>query len=121
MNTKKSYIIEAIVFIVIAAGFLGWGIFNLVIDYNNQQNIEITVEEKIVKDGRCFIIDTNDTVYVVKDLLFAWKWNSEDIFARLEEGGVYKVRTSGTKMRFPFIKNFPNINEIEEIISEPAS
>ncbi|MDR0367474.1 MAG: hypothetical protein LBH41_02765 [Rickettsiales bacterium] len=85
----------------------------------------IHVSEKSVKvetslvfsGGRHYVGMAGRSVYMVftrdgrafknKDSLAFWKWNSDEIQAKLKNGGVYYVKTAG--LRVPFLGLHRNI------------
>ncbi len=103
---------------------LGIGIIALLIllsctacvGYMNEQTIECTVKDKWVKNYSSdseYLVSCDDTVYKISDLMFKGKFNSSDIYARLEIGKRYKMKITG--YRLPYFSEYQNINEIEEI------
>ena len=85
-----------------------------VIAYTNNQNIQITVKDKYIKnaksDGKYLIVDTENNTYEITDLFFKGKFNSTDIYNQLEEGNTYEIEISG--YRIPIFSMYPNINKI---------
>ncbi len=86
------------------------------VGYMNEQTIECTVKDKWVKNYSSdseYLVSCDDTVYKISDLLFKGKFNSSDIYAKLEIGKKYKIKVTG--YRLPYFSEYQNINEIEEI------
>ena len=54
----------------------------------------------------------NNNSYEVTDLLLRFKFNSTDIYNKLEKNHKYKIEISG--FRIPFLSSYPNINKVEE-------
>lgn len=106
--------IELIIFIIMILFWIGLPIFNTIINYSNEKVVEITVKDKYVKgqEGRYFIVDTDNNTYIISDLLFKNKFNSSDLYSKLEIGTKYKVETTG--MRIHFLSKYQNINKIIE-------
>lgn len=106
--------IELIIFIIIILLWIGLAIFETTINYCNEKVIEITIKDKYVKgqEGRYFIVDTDNNTYIISDLLFKNKFNSSDLYSKLEIGNKYKVETTG--MRIHFLSKYQNINKIIE-------
>ena len=84
------------------------------LEYVDEQEIELTVNDKYVKgqEGTYFVIDNNDNAYVIQDLFFKGKFNSTDIYNKLKIGNTYKVKISGIRNRL--LSRYRNINEILE-------
>lgn len=91
-------------------------VYTEVIEYGNNQTIEITIKDKFIKNGgdsgNYLIVDTNNNTYQITDLMFKGKFNSTDIYNALEIGKTYKVETSGKRIHF--FSMYPNINKIIE-------
>lgn len=106
--------IELIIFIIIILLWIGLAIFETTINYCNEKVIEITIKDKYVKgqEGRYFIVDTDNNTYIIADLLFKNKFNSSDLYSKLEIGNKYKVETTG--IRIQFLSKYQNINKIIE-------
>lgn len=83
------------------------------LDYSNNIETTITVKDKYVKgqEGLYIVVDTNNNVYKIKDLLFIGKFNSSDIYNRVEIGKTYTITTSG--YRIHILSDYPNINKIQ--------
>lgn len=115
MNNKRgsaeivALIIGIIIIVIIA-------VIGINFTYGNEQNIEITVKDKYIKrysdNDTYMIVDTNDNAYKITDMLFLGKFDSTDIYNKLEIGGTYKIKTTG--YRNNFLSEYPNINEIEK-------
>lgn len=84
--------------------------------YTNNREVEITVKDKYIKNGKnngkYLVVDKEDNTYEITDMFFKWKFDSTDIYNRLEIGKTYKVKISGYRIRFLSI--YPNINKILE-------
>ena len=58
-------------------------------------------------------------VYESRDSLYQGKWDSADVYGRLQPGKSYRVHVCG--LRWPFFSMFPNIVRVhEEVASPPA-
>lgn len=113
---------EIIVCVIIGAIIIGLiiGLFawNYKITYGNVQNLEITVKDKYIKrsgseEDKYLIVDTDGNTYQITDLDFKGKWNSTDLYNKLEIGKTYKIETSG--IRSGFMSLYPNINKIKTV------
>lgn len=101
----------------IVLGMIGIIWWNWQITYGNIQSIEITVKDKYVKrsgseEDKYLVVDSEGNAYEITDLTFIGKWNSTDLYNKLEIGKTYKIETSG--IRNGFLSMYPNINKIEE-------
>lgn len=101
----------------IVLGMIGIIWWNWQITYGNIQSIEITVKDKYVKrsgseEDKYLVVDSEGNTYEITDLTFIGKWNSTDLYNKLEIGKTYKIETSG--IRNGFLSMYPNINKIEE-------
>lgn len=115
MNNKKgsaeiiALLIGIIIIVIIAVVSINY-------TYGNKQDLEITVKDKYIKryddSDTYMIVDTNGNAYKIKDMLFIGKFDSTDIYNKLEIGGTYKIKTTG--YRNNFLSEYPNINEIEK-------
>lgn len=76
----------------------------------------ILVKDKWVKrvnDRDLYLVGTENEVFKIEDNLFVGKFNSADIYNKIEIGKKYKIKTTGT--RSSFMSWYRNINKIEEI------
>lgn len=115
MNNKKgsaeiiALLIGIIIIVIIAVVSINY-------TYGNEQNLEITVKDKYIKryddSDTYMIVDTNGNAYKIKDMLFIGKFDSTDIYNKLEIGGTYKIKTTGHRNKF--LSGYPNINEVEK-------
>ena len=83
--------------------------------YTNPATFEITVAEKHpeIKNNQTFyvVLDSDGNAYKIDDLLLLGKFNSTDLYAKLEVGKAYRIETTGYRIRF--LSEYPNINKIE--------
>ncbi len=109
---KKITLILLVVSIVL--GFLKLA----TIEYSNKETIQIEIKDKYIKrqgsgnktSDIYMIVDTNNNTYQITDLLFIGKFNSTDIYNRLDIGQVYTVEVTG--IRNNFLSWYRNINKI---------
>lgn len=123
LKSEKGYI-ETIIGFIVGAIILGLIIgavyWNWKITYGNTQTIEITVKDKYIKrsgdsssNDKYLVVDTENNTYQITDLTFLGKWNSTDLYNKLDVNKKYKITTSG--IRNQFLSMYPNINKIENI------
>lgn len=107
----------AIFIAIIFTGIIICGCWKLTtIEYQNPQTITCEIKEKWVKrngSNDLYLVKCDNTVYKVSDLLFKGKFNSSDIYAALETGKKYEIKTTGYRIKF--LSNYQNINEYKEV------
>lgn len=89
----------------------------------NRREVISTVTGKEVKnksDNSKYLIYTKDengeiAVFEITDTLFAWQFNSSDIYAGIEVGKTYKFNIGGSRNKF--FSWYPNIYTYEEEIN----
>lgn len=122
MKIEKGSIRDAFVVIVtlllIIIG-IGSPIFLTVQEYTNEQEIEIIVKDKYIKNGngknsssKYLVVDTDKNTYQITDLFFKGKFNSTDLYNQLEINKKYKIETTGKRIQF--FSMYQNINKIKE-------
>lgn len=114
MNTSDKIIVVIAIVLII---FMGIGVTKLAtIEYSNKETIQIEVKDKYIKrsgdNDSYMVVDTNNNTYEITDLLFIGKFNSTDIYNRLDIGQVYIVEVTG--VRNNFMSWYRNINKIIE-------
>ena len=83
---------------------------------NQQDRICTVIDKEAVKsgDGNQYRVYTQECqTLVVEDSLSQGRWNSADVYARIEPGERYEFRTGG--YRNGFFSMFPNILEVNEV------
>ena len=107
----------ATLFIIGVVGIIIWCCGKLItIEYQNPQTITCEVKEKWVKrngERDLYLIKCDNTVYKISDLLFKGKFNSSDIYASLEVGKTYEIKTTGYRIKF--LSDYQNINKYKEV------
>ena len=110
---KKGFtMVEFLVVAVIAIILISIPI-SCVASKSNQEDVNITVKEKIVKNtskSSKYLIFTNGEVFENTDDIVFLKYNSSDIQSQLEVGKSYNVRVAG--FRVPFLSWYRNIIKI---------
>lgn len=111
---------KKLLIVIIALPFI---IFTTTIEYQNKQTYYCEVKDKWIKQDNNsenskdkYMIQCDDKVYEITDLFFKFKFNSSDIYAKLEKNKKYKITTTG--YRIPFLSWYQNINEVEELKGE---
>lgn len=88
------------------------------IEYSNKEVIAIEIKDKYIKrqgNGDTardvyMVVDTDNNTYKISDLFFIGKFNSTDIYNKLEIGQAYLVEVTG--VRNNFFSWYRNINKI---------
>lgn len=57
--------------------------------------------------------ESEQMVFEITDSLFAWRWDSSDLYAAIEPGKIYRMTVGGS--RVPIFSWYPNIYEADEI------
>lgn len=107
-----------LIFLVVALLFIGgisFEVYNLV----HKNSVTFTVKDKLAKmdcteNSGCkskYLIFTSEGVYEDTDSLFFFKFNSSDLYNKLEEGKTYNCKTYG--FRIPFFSRYPNLVNCE--------
>jgi hypothetical protein len=73
--------------------------------------LTIAVQEKWVKyhgdDAKYLVSDVQGEVFQITDSWLYWRWNSSDLYAKLQPGMICKVETQG--WRLGFMSDYRNI------------
>lgn len=95
----------------IAVPLIAYPVFH----YVTQDHATFTVDkaERVV-DGNSsrYLIFTENETFENTDSIAFFKFNSSDIYGRIDEGKTYKAKVSGT--RVPFLSWYRSIIEIQE-------
>ena len=108
MNNKGS--IGVIVSILIAIAVIGGSV---ILAYSTVDNETITIKDKErIQDGTSsyYLIFTDDEVFKNVDTMFFWKFDSSDVYNKLEVGKTYNVEVNW--FRIPFLSAYRNILQI---------
>lgn len=104
-----------LIIIVLIVGVLV-PIIGIICSYSNDREVILTVKDKYIKNGgktgKYLVVDENNNTYEITDMLFKGKFNSTDLYNKLEINRTYKVKVTGCRINI--ISMYPNINEILE-------
>ena len=107
-NGVKIVAIIAVVLLVVGGGFF------LLSGFNKTSDVTFRVTDKQImnscNNGKCdhqYMIYTDHGVYKDTDSFFHWKFNSSDVFAKLEVGKTYTCKVYG--IRNHFTSDYKNI------------
>lgn len=110
-NKDNIKIVFGIITGIVLIGLL---VFVVLKDYQNEEMIKCTIEDKWIKrNGKddIYLVQCDNEVYQITDLMFKGKFDSSDIYANLKVGNTYKITTTG--YRFEYLSMYKNINEYE--------
>jgi hypothetical protein len=104
-----------IVILIVIVLFIGFG-WSCVANGNEEIHTNVTVDSKErVCDGKntCkYLVFTDKGTYEVTDSVLRGRWNSSDVYGRLNEGQTYTFKVTGFRM--PFFSSYQNIIEVTE-------
>lgn len=90
----------------------------------NRHEVVVEVNDKWIKGDRVrqkYLVSCTDVnnereqmVFEITDSLFAFRWNSSDVYASIDVGKVYKMEVGGG--RTPIMSWYPNIYKAEELV-----
>ena len=66
-------------------------------------------------DGR-YLVYTDKTTYEVTDSWVCWRWDSSDVYGRIQVGKTYTATLQG--YRVPFLSWYPNIINPTEVVND---
>lgn len=75
----------------------------------------IVVTDKMVKNDR-YLIYASDNVYEITDSWLMGRFDSSDLYGKIEVGKTYKIKVGGK--RDHFLSVYPCIHEVEEVKEE---
>ena len=113
MANKKGigWIILGILGIICILFFVGYGLAYALTTGEET----ITIKEKWVKyhHGRAkyLVSSTDGQVFQITDTIIRWRWDSSNLYAKLEPGMTCKIKTQG--WRFPLFSDYKNILEAD--------
>jgi hypothetical protein len=81
------------------------------------QTFTVTGKEN-VKDGKSgkYLVYTDKTTYEITDSWYHWRWDSSDVYGKLQVGKTYTATLQG--YRVPFLSWYPNIISPTEVEKE---
>lgn len=103
--------IKVVLFGLFVVGIL---VFGVGYPYVTSDEVVVTVtgKERIVsKESSKYLIFTDGETFQNTDSLFYFKFNSSDLYGKLKEGRVYRMKVYG--YRVPFLSWYRNIVSIE--------
>lgn len=110
--TKNEKAIIAML-IALVVGLPAWGISLRC----SEDTVDITVmsKERIVKgdSSKYLVWADNGEVYANEDSFFFWKWNSSDLYGKLEKGKRYRITKCGWRVRF--LSMYENMIDVQQI------
>lgn len=121
---KKLKMIVSVVIILLAVGFVLISFSRPFNKVSNRREITATVTDKEAKnkkeDSKYLVYTKNENgeiqVFEITDALFAWQFDSSDIYAGIEIGKTYVFDVGGPRNKF--FSWYPNIYGYEEVKSK---
>lgn len=101
---KIVYIIFAISALVLAASIIPS------CGYNDRETITTTVldKERVCDTSECqYLVFTEDGTFKIADSFIIGRWNSSDLYGRIQVDERYEITSIG--WRIPFLSEYPNI------------
>ena len=111
VTIKKVFAIGGIILILLAAISLSF-----IERAITEEQVTITVTDKDVKrykDSDKYLIYSESGTFEITDSVAYWRWDSSDLYGRIEKGKTYTATVYG--WRIPFISYYQNIVEVNEI------
>lgn len=105
--------IIAIAMIVIILSFCIGGCANAL--HSEHGKVFTVTGKENVKSGKYLVYNSN-TTYEIEDSWIHWRWDSSDVYGKIEVGKTYKATLQG--YRVPFLSWYPNIINPKEIRPE---
>ena len=112
---KGITVIEVIVIISIVL-VLGVIIIEPIVLRTTKHNARITVTDKDTKrsgDTDKYLIYTKEGTYEITDTIAFWRFDSSDLYGKIEIGKTYDCEVAG--WRVPFLSAYENIITAEEV------
>ena len=113
MHEDESSAVIGLIFIVLILILSIWKPINKVSDLREET---IVVTDKMVKND-VYLIYTKEATYEITDSWLYGRFDSSDLYGKIEVGKTYKVTVGGKRVHF--LSVYPCIHKIEEI-SEAA-
>lgn len=111
ITIKKVFAIGGIILILLTV--IGFPFVKRVI---TEEQVTITITDKDVKrydDSDKYLIYTENGTFEITDTVAYWRWDSSDLYGRIEIGKTYTATICG--WRIPFLSSYKNIIEVDEI------
>lgn len=108
---KKGFTLIELIVVLCMVFVIGCILVPGIIKVCNQQVKTITVTGKESHrhgdSNDKYLVYTTDTTYEITDSLLKWRWDSSDLYGKIEEGKTYRVETGG--YRIPLFSMYENI------------
>lgn len=107
--------LEVMIIIIFFAVFLSVAFYRSFDKVSNRREVTATVIDK-VNNSKCLVYTEDENgdreIFEVTDALFAWQFDSFDIYMGIETGKTYKFDIGGSKNSF--FSWYPNLYGYEE-------
>lgn len=87
-------------------------VFHPILKVTHIRTETITVTDKMVKNDT-YLIYSEDSTYEITDSLLRLRFNSSDLYGRMEVGKTYEITVGGK--RVPLFSWYPNIYKAVEV------
>lgn len=100
-----------IFYFIIVFALIGFGVWRPIDKVSNIREETIVVTDKMVKDD-VYLIYSENTTYEITDSWFYPRFNSSDLYGKIQIGESYKITVGGS--RIPFLSWYPNIYKADK-------
>lgn len=91
-------------------------VFGLINSLHLETGATFTVTGKECVKGdksSTYLVFTDKTTYMIDDTWIHWRWDSSDVYGRIQAGKTYTADLQG--YRIPFLSMYPNIINPKEV------
>jgi hypothetical protein len=93
--------------------------FGLINNLHLEPGVTFTVTGKECVKGdnsSTYLVFTDKTTYQIDDTWIHWRWDSSDVYGRIQANKTYTADLQG--YRIPFMSMYPNIINPKEVVKE---
>lgn len=115
-------VITFLAIIGVIAAVIGYPMWRAVKKVSDYRWVTATVSDKGTKrhdDNERYLIYTTEGTFEITDSLFAGRFDSSDLYGKIEVGKTYQMYIAGE--RHPFLTMYPNLYEIKEVEGDATS
>jgi prepilin-type N-terminal cleavage/methylation domain-containing protein len=95
-------------------------VFGIVNSFHNVPGQTFTVTGKENVNGNKsskYLVYTDKTTYQIDDTWVHWRWDSSDVYGKIQAGKTYSCTLQG--YRIPFLSMYPNVIDPVEVTVKP--
>lgn len=114
-GNKNSHWIAALAlffYAILIVGLIAFSLWRPIDKVSNLREETIVVTDKMVKDD-VYLIYSEDTTYEITDSWLYPRFNSSDLYGKIQVGESYNIIVGGS--RIPFLSWYPNIYRADKI------